>query len=462
MASVKPWDAIVVGAGAAGIFAARELGSAGARVLLLERGQGLAKRRCPSRETGGACRRCIHCNLLSGWGGAGAYSDGKLSLSPQVGGFLPEFVSEPDLLDLIGYVHGVYRGHGAPERVHGLAGPERDALASKARSAGLTLVSNPVCHMGTDGCRRVLSSLFEEVQNLAEVRFGARCDGVWVEEGRVRGVRAGAKRVRARAVILSPGRVGASWLRAVAAELGVPTRSNPVDIGVRVECPAEVLEPVTSALYEAKVYYTAPTFRDEVRTFCMNPRGEVVHEVYEDCLTVNGHAYAGRRSPVSNFALLVKTAFTEPFDDPVAYGKSVALLANLLAGGVLVQRFADLVSGRRSTRERIAKVSIPPTLHDATPGDLSFALPYRHLKDLIETMHALEAFCPGIAGSDTLLYGAEVKFYSNRLALSRSLETPVAGLYGAGDGVGVSRGLVQASASGVLAARSVLAAEGSQ
>jgi uncharacterized FAD-dependent dehydrogenase len=450
------WDAVVVGAGAAGIFAARELGQAGAKVLLLEMGSGLPGRRCPRRETGGACRRCVQCNLLSGWGGAGAYSDGKLSLSPQVGGFLAEFLPYRELTDLIAYVHEVYRRHGAPDQIHGLEGPERSALEDKARAAGLTLVENPVRHMGTEVCRQVLASLFDDVQRLAEVRFEAPCERVLVEDGGVTGVWVHGERVPARAVILAPGRLGATWIRTLAAELSIPTRPNPVDIGVRVECPAEVLDPVTSLLYEAKLYYTTPTFADEVRTFCMNPRGEVVHEVYEDCLTVNGHAYAAGESPATNFALLVKTAFTEPFDDPITYGKSIARLANLLAGGVLAQRFKDLVSGRRSTSERIAKMSIPPTLHDATPGDLAFALPHRHLVDLTETIYALDAFCPDIAGPDTLLYGAEVKFYSNRLALDRSLQTPVTGLYGAGDGVGVSRGLVQASASGVWTARSVL------
>lgn len=453
---MSSWDAVVVGAGAAGIFAARELGLAGARVLLLEMGADLGARRCPRRETGGACRRCVQCRLLAGWGGAGAYSDGKLSLSPRVGGFLSEFVSREELQELISYVDGVYRRHGAPDRVHGLDVEDFEDLCERARAAGLTLLENPVRHLGTDLCREVLGKLFEEVTRAVEVRFDAACTGVEVEGGRAVGVRLGSERVPARAVILAPGRLGAEWMGGVAETLGIAAVPNPVDIGVRVECPARVLEELTASLYEAKLLYTSPTFSDEVRTFCMNPRGEVVHEVYEDCLTVNGHAYAEGRGEASNFALLVKTAFTEPFDDPIAYGKSVARLANLLAGGILVQRFSDLEAGRRSTPERIARASIAPTLHDATPGDLAFALPHRHLVGLTEMLYALDAFCPGLAGPDTLLYGVEVKFYSSRLALDGRLETPVAGLYGAGDGVGVSRGLMQASASGVWAARSVL------
>lgn len=454
------WDAVVVGAGAAGIFAARELGRAGARVLVLELGTRLSRRRCPRRETTGDCQRCVHCNLLSGWGGAGAYSDGKLSLSPRVGGFLADLIDRRELLDLLAYVDGVYRQHGAPKEVHGADSGERLALEDRARAAGLTLVENPVRHMGTEVCRQVLASLYEEVSRQVEIRFDSRCDGVLVGDKGVVGLRAGGEQIRADAVVLAPGRLGADWVRGVASSLNIPVRPNPVDIGVRVECAAGVLDRVTDPLYEAKLYYEAPTFRDEVRTFCMNPRGEVVHEVYGDLLTVNGHAYAAERSGATNFALLVKTDFTHPFDDPTAYGKSVARLANLLGGGVLVQRFADLTAGRRSTPERLAQSPVTPTLHDATPGDLSFVLPHRHLVDLTEMIYALDAFCPGLAGAGTLLYGVEVKFYSNRLTLDAGLQTPVRGLYGAGDGVGVSRGLMQASASGVWVARSVLEGDG--
>ncbi|WP_461393987.1 NAD(P)/FAD-dependent oxidoreductase [Deferrisoma sp.] len=458
MTKVGSWDAIVVGAGAAGIFAAREFARAGKRVLLVEKGGGLGERRCPRREVAQGCRRCVPCQLLSGWGGAGAFSDGKLSLSPQVGGFLGEFVPGPTLRELLDEVDGVWRAHGAPQEVYGAEVPEWQELRDRAEAAGLVLVENPVRHMGTEVCRQVLASLHRELAGSVEIRFHTPCRGVEVDRGRVRGIRTDEALEEAPVVVLAPGRLGAGWVRELAAELGIRTRPNPVDIGVRVECPAEVMEAVTAVLYEAKLYYESPTFRDEVRTFCMNPRGEVVHEVYEDCLTVNGHAYAAHRTAATNFALLVKTAFTEPFDDPIAYGRSIARLANLIGAGILVQRFTDLTAGRRSTPERISKVSVPPTLHDATPGDLSFALPHRHLTDLIETIYALDAFCPGLAGPDTLLYGVEVKFYSNRLELDSRLETPIRGLFGAGDGVGVSRGLMQASASGVWAARAALEA----
>jgi uncharacterized FAD-dependent dehydrogenase len=452
---VSRWDAVVVGAGAAGIFAARELGLAGARVLVLEQGPELGSRQCARSRDDASCRGCVPCHLLSGWGGAGAFSDGKLSLSPQVGGFLPEFIPPPQLAGLLAEVDGVYRDHGAPDTVHGRPGPALARLGERARAADLILVENPVRHMGTDACRRVLASLFRQVSGLAQVRFGVACGAVAVEGGRCGGVRVGGEHLAADAVILAPGRLGAPWVRELSAALGVPTRPNPVDIGVRVECPAPVLAEVTDALYEAKLLYTAPTFRDQVRTFCMNPGGEVVHESYRDCLTVNGHSYAAADGAATNFALLVKTEFTEPFDDPIAYGRSIAQLANLLGGGVLVQRYVDLAAGRRSTPERIRGAQIAPTLAAATPGDLAFALPHRHLVDLMEMLRAVDVFCPGVAGPATFLYGVEVKFYSNRLALDASLQTPIPGLYGAGDGVGVSRGLMQASASGVWAARAL-------
>lgn len=460
MAAVKPWDAVVVGAGAAGIFAARTLGAAGARTLVLELGSGPASRRCPRLAADGVCGGCSPCHVLAGWGGAGAFSDGKLTLSPRVGGWLGEVAPPGALGPLLAEVDAVYLAHGAPAQVFGQGAPEFPALAARARAAGLVLVENPVRHMGTDGCRRVLAGLYEEVSGVAEVRFGARCEGLEIAGGRVTGVRVGGELIPAQAVILAPGRLGAAWIREVAERAGLRCRPNPVDVGVRVECPAAVLAPLTDPLYEAKLYHRTPTFGDEVRTFCMNPRGEVVHEVYEDCLTVNGHANAEATGEATNVALLVKTAFTEPFDDPIAYGKSIARLANLLAGGVLVQRFADLAEGRRSTAERLGRAAIRPTLGAATPGDLSFVLPHRHLVGLIETLKALDVLCPGVTGPDTFLYGVEVKFYSSRLEVDHRLETPVGGLFAAGDGAGVSRGLVQASASGVWAARSVLARGG--
>jgi uncharacterized FAD-dependent dehydrogenase len=257
-------------------------------------------------------------------------------------------------------------------------------------------------------------------------------------------------------VVVAPGREGAHWLRQECARLKIRMRTNPVDIGVRVEVPAVVMEPLTSALYESKLLYYTPTFDDPVRTFCMNPYGEVSLENYGDVVTVNGHSYADLKTDRTNFALLVSTDFTEPFDDPLAYGKSIARLANVLGQDVIVQRLGDLQQGHRSTPERLRRGTIQPTLKGATPGDLSFVLPYRHLRDLLEMLEAMDKLAPGVNGRDTLLYGVEVKFYSAWPELDEGLQTPVKDLYAVGDGAGVTRGLIQASAAGVIAARSIL------
>jgi len=283
---------------------------------------------------------------------------------------------------------------------------------------------------------------------------------ILVANGSVTGVELSAgSEAHAPAVIVAPGREGANWLTSQAKALGLTLTNNAVDIGVRVECPAPVMERLTDPLYEAKLIYHTKAFGDAVRTFCMNPYGEVSTESYGDVVTVNGHSYAEKeqRTPNTNFAVLVSQRFTEPFDDPITYGRSVAKLANLLGDGILVQRYSDLKAGRRSTPERMAQALIEPTMPKATPGDLSAVLPYRHLTDIIEFIEALDTLVPGIAGPNTFFYGVEVKFYSSRLEVDAGMRTSIAGLYAAGDGAGITRGLIQAGASGVLAARSVLA-----
>jgi uncharacterized FAD-dependent dehydrogenase len=289
-----------------------------------------------------------------------------------------------------------------------------------------------------------------------DIRFGAEASHIDLADGVVQGVtdRNGV-RYRAPHVILAVGRDGAGWLAGEARRLGLPTEMNPVDIGLRVELPAAVLASLTEEVYEAKLYYTSTTFDDQVRTFCMCPYGEVIREEYEGVTTVNGHSYAERRTANTNFAVLVSTTFTEPFREPVAYGRSVASLANLLGGQILVQRLGDLRAGRRSTPERIRKGRVVPSLKEATPGDLSFALPYRYLTDILEMLEAMDRLAPGINDPSTLLYGVEVKFYSLALRLTPRMETAVPNLFAVGDGSGVSRGLVQSSASGILAAREV-------
>jgi len=330
-------------------------------------------------------------------------------------------------------------------------------LAEEAKLAGLTFVPTHIRHIGTEHCPEVLMSMRRKFEG-GEVRTCKDVGQVLVEDGRVRGVRlADGEEIEADYVIAAPGRSGAVWMRQEAARIGLNSRPNPVDIGVRVEVPAAVLKRLTDVAYESKFIYYSRTFDDRVRTFCMNPYGEVVTEPYGDIITVNGHSYKGRRTENTNFAILVSSHFTEPFDDPIGYGRYIARLANILGKGALVQRLGDLLSGHRSTPGRMRRCLTRPTLTQATPGDLSFVLPYRHLQDILEMLEAMDKLAPGIFARHTLLYGVEVKFYSNRLQLTPRLESEIPGLFVAGDGAGVTRGLLQASASGLLVAKEILA-----
>jgi uncharacterized protein len=452
------YDVVIVGAGPAGIFSALEIARADSSrsVLVLEKGHGIEKRRCPSRDRG--CVDCAVCAIMTGWGGAGAFSDGKLTLTTEVGGWLGDYVGHDGLVELIGYADGVWVEFGATPEVHGPDPQTAERLVERSRIAGMQLVPMRIRHIGTDRSPQVLQAMRDELERLGvEVRTEADVASILVEGDRVAGVQmADGERIAAGAVIAAPGREGADWLAAQARTLRIPLKNNAVDIGVRVEVPAEVLEPLTEPLYEAKLIYRSEQFGDRVRTFCMNPYGEVTTESYGGIVTVNGHSFAEVRTANTNFAVLVSQTFTEPFDDPITYGESVAQLANLLGEGIIVQRLGDLKAGRRSTPERIADSTLRPTLTCATPGDLAFVLPYRHLADVLEFVDALDRLVPGVAAPSTLLYGVEVKFYSSRLEVGRDLQTAVQGLYAVGDGAGITRGLVQSSASGVVAARAIL------
>jgi uncharacterized protein len=461
---VKKYDVIIVGSGPAGIFAALELTqSSHLSVLVVEKGKDLGDRVCPSRDTGKSCVSCSPCNLVCGLGGAGAFSDGKLTLSPQVGGWLKDYVGQAETEALLNYVDGIYLHFGAPDQLFG-TGENVERLKDEACLADLRLVSVPIRHMGTDTCFSVLKGIRDYLNSRVEINLKSFASKVVVKNGQAKGIETeDGRRFDCRYLVLAPGREGADWLSREAQRLNLTMTSNPVDVGVRVEVPNAVMQKLTSVLYEAKLEYLSKSFDDRIRTFCMCPGGRVTMESTggsDPVVTVNGHSYSDASGNNTNFALLVSTTFTKPFHEPIAYGKYIARLANILSGGVLVQRLGDLMSGHRSNQSRIEQGMIEPTLKSAVPGDLSFALPYRHLNGIIEMLRAMDKLVPGVASRHTLLYGVEVKFYSLRPQLSQTLETEIGNMFAIGDGAGVSRGLSLASASGVVAAREILKRNG--
>jgi uncharacterized protein len=456
---MKKYDVIIVGAGPAAIFSALELlrNERKIRILIVEKGRDIDRRVCPMKEYEVSCAACPECALLSGWGGAGAYSDGKLSLSPEIGGSLSRYVDISTLRSLMADVDSEYVKYGAPADFYQADEEEVKKISELAALNNIRFVPSGVRHIGTDRCLTVLKNIRTSLEGKMDMLFRTEVARVTTSKKRATGVllKSGEK-IHSRFVIVAPGREGSRWLENEAKRLRLTLLQNPVDIGVRVEIPAEVMEHLTKITYEPKLVYHSRTFNDKVRTFCVNPYGEVVKEYLKGIWTVNGHSYAASRTGNTNFALLVSTYFTEPFDEPIKYGSYVAGLANLIGKGVILQRLGDLRQGRRSTHERVAAGGVQPTLRDATPGDLSFVLPYRYLYDILEMLEALDHMAPGINSGHTLLYGAEVKFYSMLPSLSPSLETEIGNLFATGDGAGVSRGLIQASVSGVIAAREII------
>lgn len=460
MAPKASYDVIIVGGGPAGIFAALELcQQANLDVLILEKGRDIEKRVCPILGTDKSCPPCVPCSQVSGWGGAGAFSDGKLTLSPDVGGNLKDYLGQEQTAALIRYADETYLRFGGSDALYGF-GDAVEQLRRRASRADLRLLPVPMRHLGTERCSQVLRNMRDFLKGRVDLELRTAAARILVDTGQVRGIQTQkGDEIRCRYLILAPGREGADWLAGQAARLKLTLAHNPVDVGVRVEVPAAVLEELTSVLYESKLEFYSRSFDDRIRTFCMCPAGEVTMECTaggDPVITVNGHSYGERKTANTNFALLVSTNFTEPFHDPISYGRYLARLANLVSHGVLVQRLGDLLEGRRSTPARIARGLVEPTLKSATPGDLSCVMPYRFLKGIIEMLEAMDHLASGVASRHTLLYGVEVKFYSSRLKLTQSLETEIADLFAVGDGAGVTRGLTQASASGVVAAREIL------
>jgi uncharacterized FAD-dependent dehydrogenase len=447
-------EVIVIGAGPAGIFAALALsGADGAHVRVFDKGPDIDER-LANRNGKQEARDPKW--LLCGWGGAGAFSDGKLTLSTEIGGQLTTYLPRARVEQLLDEVDRMWLKFGAPKEVYGADEDAMHALERRAMQADLQFIGTRIRHLGTDRCPVVLREMRRSLGDNVDVHPREGIEAITVEDGVVTGVRtASGAEYPADFVIAAPGREGSEWFMREGNALGLGRADNPVDVGVRVEVASETLAEITSVAYESKLSFYSRTFDDRVRTFCMCPYGEVVTEQSDSVITVNGHSYAHKKTGNTNFALLVSTRFTEPFHDPIAYGRYLARLANLISDGVIIQRLGDLRSGRRSTDQRIARGLVRPTLESATPGDLSFVLPHRHLTGILEAFESLDRFVPGLGSRHTLLYGIEIKLYSARPRLTDVLETEVRNLFAVGDGAGVTRGLVQAGASGLLAGREI-------
>ena len=451
------YDVIIVGAGPGGIFAAYELMQLKPelKVGVFESGHRLEQRRCPiDGKKIKSCIKCPTCSIMSGFGGAGAFSDGKYNITNDFGGSLYEYIGKKTALDLMNYVDTInmkYGGEGT--KLYSTAGSKFKTICIQN---DLHLLDASVRHLGTDINYVVLENLYHHLKDKVDFYFDTHVDTVRKTDDGYE-IIAKKQTYTCKDCIISVGRIGSKWMESVCKQLDIPTKSSRVDIGVRAELPAEVFAHLTDELYESKIVYRTETYGDKVRTFCMNPKGAVVSENTNGIITVNGHSYEdpSRQTANTNFALLVAKNFSEPFKDSNGYGESIARLSNMLGGGVIVQRFGDLIRGRRSTPNRIEEAFITPTL-SATPGDLSLVLPKRILDGIIEMIYALDKVAPGTANDDTLLYGVEVKFYNMEVEVNEKLESRYRGLYIIGDGSGITHSLSHASASGVHVARNIV------
>ena len=451
------YDIIIIGAGPGGIFSAYELvkENRGLKVAVFETGHSLDKRHCPiDGDKIKSCINCKSCSIMSGFGGAGAFSDGKYNITNDFGGTLYEYIGKKEAINLMKYVDDINMAYGGEgTKLYSTAGTKFKKVCLQNK---LNLLDASVRHLGTDINFIVLENIYAELKDKVEFHFDTPVRNIEVIDGGYK-IITDKDSYECEKCIVSVGRSGSKWMETVCNELDIPTKSNRVDIGVRVELPAVIFSHLTDELYESKIVYRTEQFEDKVRTFCMNPHGIVVNENTNGIVTVNGHSYEGedKQTENTNFALLVAKHFSEPFKDSNGYGESIARLSNMLGGGVIVQRFGDLVRGRRSNQKRIEEGVVTPTLN-ATPGDLSLVLPKRILDGIIEMIYALDKIAPGTANDDTLLYGVEVKFYNMEVELDEHLESKYKGLYIIGDGSGVTHSLSHASASGVYVARNIL------
>lgn len=456
MINKEKYDVIIVGAGASGVFMSYELTKINnkAKVLMIDKGNSLEKRLCPIGTNGITnCIKCRPCNIMNGYGGAGTLSDGKYNITNNFGGEFNRYVGDKKAIELMEYVDDVLCSMGGNEAK--LYSTAHSDIKIAALRHDLHLLEAKVRHLGTDRNIRILGKIFEYVKERIDMKFNVEALDI-KKEGDLFEVVTDKGTYISDKVVLATGRSGSKWISKVCDQFGIEQEKNRVDIGVRVELPAAIFKHITDEVYESKIVYKTSKYNDMVRTFCMNPYGEVVAENTNGIVTVNGHSYADPKlgTENTNFALLVSNKFTEPFKDSNEYGESIAKLSNMLGGGVMVQRFGDLVKGRRSSYTRMLKCFTSPTL-EATPGDLSLVIPKRQLDNIIEMIYALDKIAPGTANEDTLLYGVEVKFYNSKVAVNDNLETSIKGLYALGDGSGVTHSLSQASASGVYVAREI-------
>lgn len=458
--SSEKTDVVIVGAGPSGIFCALRLLDRGfsGHVVIVEQGLPIGRRVCP-KQTGGTCVGCDPCRITTGFSGAGAFSDGKLSLSSEVGGDLPELIGADTVQRTIERVDGIYLSFGAGAHVEGLGSKEEvDGIRRRAIEAGLKLVDCPIRHLGTEKARDLYTRIERHLVDAGiDLRFSTVCRQVIIEEGSCVGVlvegRDGLEEIRARQTVVATGRRGADWFERMCREHGIAHGPGPVDIGVRVEVRNEIMETVNDVLYEGKLIGYPKPFKNKVRTFCQNPRGFVSQENYDAGLAVvNGHSYKERVSDNTNIAILCSQNFSEPFDQPIAYAQKVGELTNMLGDGhILVQRFGDILDGKRTWEKELRRSNVTPTLEDAVAGDITAAMPYRAMTNIINFILAVDKVVPGIAAEETLLYSPELKFYSNRVKMDTRFHTSVHGLFSLGDSSGWTRGLMMASVMGWLA-----------